>query len=164
MDAVNATEKLLSIDYKQFIIVLITILVAVLILKKFFNEFMKIFNIETTTARKERERKEEINYIKNQLDNLQSHQEKIQAAAILADQKIDERMDNLEAMLYSHVQASMRSTLWRIYQDSKEAKYITREGLKTFLECGKVYESAGGDDIYHDKLYPEVMELEVRDE
>ena len=37
-------------------------------------------------------------------------------------------------------------------------------GLKTFTELGSIYESAGGDDIYHDKLKPEVLSLPIKDE
>lgn len=40
--------------------------------------------------------------------------------------------------------------------------YITADGLKTFLEMGKLYEDAGGDDIYHSKLLPEITALEIK--
>ena len=29
------------------------------------------------------------------------------------------------------------------------------------MEMGKLYEAAGGDDIYHEKLLPEIEELEI---
>ena len=38
---------------------------------------------------------------------------------------------------------------------------VDKSGLKTFLELGKIYEDAGGDDVYHDKLKPEVMNLPI---
>lgn len=41
-------------------------------------------------------------------------------------------------------------------------KFVTPEGLKTFKEIGKVYVEAGGDDIYHDKLEPEVLKLPIK--
>ena len=40
--------------------------------------------------------------------------------------------------------------------------YITPDGLKTFLEMGKLYEKAGGNDIYHEKLLPDIESLEVK--
>ena len=40
--------------------------------------------------------------------------------------------------------------------------YITPDGLKTFLEMGTLYEKAGGNDIYHEKLLPDIESLEVR--
>ena len=33
---------------------------------------------------------------------------------------------------------------------------------RTFKEIGKVYVEAGGDDIYHDKLEPEVLKLPIK--
>ena len=36
--------------------------------------------------------------------------------------------------------------------------------LETFTELGSIYESAGGDDIYHDKLKPEVLALPIHDD
>lgn len=60
------------------------------------------------------------------------------------------------------VVASYRSTLYRLHEDFVKQGYVTREGLKTFSEIGKRYENAGGDDIYHEKLYPEVLALQIK--
>ena len=57
--------------------------------------------------------------------------------------------------------SSFRSTLYRLHMDFTKQKYVTPEGLKTFKEIGKVYVEAGGDDIYHDKLEPEVLRLPI---
>lgn len=58
--------------------------------------------------------------------------------------------------------ATSRSTLYRLHADFMKKGYVTKEDLKTFTELGNLYEQAGGDDIYHDKLYPEVFKLEIR--
>lgn len=58
--------------------------------------------------------------------------------------------------------ATSRSTLYRLHADFMKKGYVTKEDLKTFTELGNLYEAAGGDDIYHDKLYPEVFKLEIR--
>lgn len=58
--------------------------------------------------------------------------------------------------------ATLRTTLWQLHKGFVDQGYVTPDGLKTFTELGKVYEDAGGDDIYHDKLVPEVMSLEIR--
>lgn len=58
--------------------------------------------------------------------------------------------------------ASFRSSLWRMHRDFTNQGYITADGLKTFLEMGKLYEDAGGDDIYHSKLLPEITALEIK--
>ena len=59
--------------------------------------------------------------------------------------------------------AICRNTLWQIHKEAMHQNYITREGLKTFTEIKKIYESRGGDDILHDKLDPEVMGLSIKD-
>lgn len=58
--------------------------------------------------------------------------------------------------------AMFRSSLWRLHKDLTTQGFVTPDGLKTFMEMGKVYERAGGDDIYHEKLLPEVEALEIR--
>ena len=57
--------------------------------------------------------------------------------------------------------ATLRNQLYGLH-----AKFSEKDnsGLKTFTELGKIYEAAGGDDIYHDKLKPEVMSLPIKDE
>ena len=57
--------------------------------------------------------------------------------------------------------ASFRSSLWRMHKDFTSQGFITPDGLKTFLEMGKLYETCGGDDIYHSKLLPEVEALDI---
>ena len=59
--------------------------------------------------------------------------------------------------------ATCRSTLYRLHNEFVSQGFVTKEGLKTFTEIGKVYEHAGGDDIFHDKLHPEVMSLQIKD-
>ncbi len=58
--------------------------------------------------------------------------------------------------------ASFRSSLWRMHKDFVSQGFVTPDGLKTFLEMGKLYEHCGGNDIYHSKLLPEVEALEIR--
>lgn len=57
--------------------------------------------------------------------------------------------------------AGFRSSLWRMHRDFVQQGFVTPDGLKTFAEMGKTYEKAGGDDIYHEKLKPEVEALEI---
>ena len=58
--------------------------------------------------------------------------------------------------------AMFRSSLWRLHKDLTTQGFVTPDGLKTFMEMGKIYERCGGNDIYHDKLLPEVESLEIR--
>ena len=57
--------------------------------------------------------------------------------------------------------AILRSSLWRLHKEFITQGYVTPDGLKTFMEMGKTYEAAGGNDIYHEKLLPEVEELDI---
>ena len=60
--------------------------------------------------------------------------------------------------------ATLRSQLYDLHSKFVEHGYVDKSGLKTFTELGSIYEAAGGDDIYHDKLKPEVLSLPIKDE
>nr|DAH62590.1 MAG TPA: hypothetical protein [Caudoviricetes sp.] len=60
--------------------------------------------------------------------------------------------------------ATLRNQLYDLHSKFIERGYADKSGLKTFLELGKIYEEAGGDDIYHDKLKPEVMSLPINED
>ncbi len=84
--------------------------------------------------------------------------------------KLRQDIERLTSITDKHIErdnlnnvAMIRNELWKIYKDSEQQGYITEEGIKTFIELGQVYEDCGGDDIYHSKLYPEVMKLEIKD-
>ena len=84
-------------------------------------------------------------------------------------QEIQAAVKDITAMLQDYIRkdnkktiATLRTTLWKLHKGFMDQGYVTPDGLKTFTELGNVYEDAGGDDIYHDKLVPEVMSLEIR--
>lgn len=84
-------------------------------------------------------------------------------------QEIQADVKDITAMLQDYIRkdnkktiATLRTTLWQLHKSFMDQGYVTPDGLKTFTELGNVYEDAGGDDIYHDKLVPEVMSLEIR--
>lgn len=84
-------------------------------------------------------------------------------------QEIQAAVKDITAMLQDYIRkdnkktiATLRTTLWQLHKGFMDQGYVTPDGLKTFTELGNVYEDAGGDDIYHDKLVPEVMSLEIR--
>ena len=82
-----------------------------------------------------------------------SLKEGIQSLQQLLQQFMVEQNDSTVAML--------RSSLWRLHKDFVTQGFVTPDGLKTFIEMGKTYEHAGGDDIYHEKLLPEVEALDI---
>ncbi len=67
-----------------------------------------------------------------------------------------EKQDNAQTV------AVLRTQLWDMHSKLVKQQYVNVSDLKTFTELGKFYESKGGNDIYHDKLYPEIMSLEIR--
>lgn len=60
--------------------------------------------------------------------------------------------------------ATLRNQLYGLHTKFSEKGYVDNSGLKTFTELGKIYEAAGGDDIYHEKLKPEVLSLPIKDD
>ncbi len=150
MDYINT---ILDIGLSNIAIALIAILFTIQNLVKLKDWFCDRFGIET--KRSQHEKKQQL--------ILEKHETVIN--------KVVEDMKEIKELLMQQKKdaddravASFRSMLWRIYQESIEKGYITKEGLKTFLESGKLYEAAGGNDIYHNKLHPEILKLPVRDD
>lgn len=73
-----------------------------------------------------------------------------------------EKFDKYIEMDNRRTIATLRTSLWRLHRDFMEQGYVTPDGLKTWIEMGKVYVEAGGNDIFHDKLDPEVSALPIR--
>ena len=56
MGVVESANELLNADWKAIIISIVILVVALVVIKKFYNEFIKLFNIETSSMKKEKER------------------------------------------------------------------------------------------------------------
>lgn len=98
-------------------------------------------------------------------DNLARRQDDLYEKQI----ELNQDVKNITRMLEEYIQkdnertiASLRTTLWRLHKEFTSQRYVTPDGLKTFRELGNVYEAAGGDDIYHEKLQPEVLALDIK--
>ena len=74
---------------------------------------------------------------------------------------IKERLDERDIKDKAKTVATLRNQLYSLHSKFIERGSIDKSGLKTFLELGKIYENAGGNDIYHDKLKPEIMNLPI---
>lgn len=104
--------------------------------------------------------KESVN-IRNRLEEnqecLKKNQESLQSALSELKKSFNDymKMDNKRTV------ASFRNDLWLIHGECMKKKFATPEELKVFSELGKIYEEAGGDDIFHEKLKPEIMALPV---
>ena len=98
-------------------------------------------------------------------DNLARRQDDLYEKQI----ELKQDVKNITQMLEEYIQkdnkrtiASLRTTLWRLHKEFAAQGYVTPDGLKTFSELGKVYETAGGNDVYHEKLQPEVLALDIK--
>ena len=118
------------------------------------NINLKMKQYQNSIISKQEEYHEQSIHIRNNLDAKQNElKDDIHGVKSLIEEFMDTQNQTTVAML--------RSSLWRLHKDFVTQGYVTPDGLKTFMEMGKVYEKAGGDDIYHEKLQPEVEALDI---
>lgn len=152
-----------------------------------WNRLLKSLGLVKKKSLQEAQREKEIAEIYEKINRVQAdiigkqeeyHLQSIRIRGNLSDDQAELRKEQKEiqkdvrditAMLQDYIRkdnkktvATLRTTLWQLHKGFMDQGYVTPDGLKTFTELGKVYEDAGGDDIYHDKLVPEVMSLEIR--
>lgn len=127
--------------------------------------------IDTKWTRKKREDYMLLKRTIEELEELKKQRAIDVEQSIKHDKKLDDRIGDVIFLLQEHIKsedkrtvAMLRSTLYGLHAEFVQKGFITESGLKTFDECGKVYEDAGGDDIYHDKLRPEVIALPIKTE
>ena len=152
-----------------------------------WNRLLKSLGLVKKKSLQEAQREKEITEIYKKIGHVQDdivgkqaeyHEQSIKIRDGLAkdqaelrekQQEIQAAVKDITAMLQDYIRkddkktiATFRTTLWQLHKGFMDQGYVTPDGLKTFKELGKVYEEAGGDDIYHDKLEPEVLSLEIR--
>lgn len=167
----DAIKEAAQIDFSQFIIWGFLILVAVLAGLDIIGRVSEYINKPVKWVRNRKIDHDLLVTTAQALNELKEKQERDVEASITHDKKIEDKLENITKMMQTHMEsddkrtvATFRSALYRMHSDFTERGYITREGLKTFVECGNEYEDAGGDDVYHDKLKPEVMRLPIRED
>ena len=153
----GAIEYATQINYILVILGFFAILFAIKEIIEIFSYFKKKFRIKTG-ADEDKETLEE------RIATLEKH-DKWQYNEI---SKISKGIDDIKEQLKERdikdkakTVATLRNQLYDLHNKSMERGYVDKSGLKTFLELGKIYEDAGGDDIYHDKLKPEIMNLPI---
>ena len=156
----NDLRQLAEIDWWQVILAIILFLVCLKFVWSLIDWliFDKL-GIETKKMKQKREEHTTLMNTVKKVDVLESK-----------DDAIQKNVDNILILLKDHIEtdkkntrATFRSSLYRMHSDFTSRGFITKEGLKTFLECGAAYELADGDDIYHDKLKPEIMKLPIKE-
>ena len=163
------------------------IIVFVPLLIDSWKKFLKALNLQIKPSPYEQETNQKFASLENNFQTFQEeiynkqqeyHMQSIEIRNGLIDnqKKLEESQMNLKSDIQSLTKmfqnymstdnkktiSTLRLSLWQMHKDFVEQGYVTPDGLKTFTELGKVYEEAGGDDIYHEKLEPEVLGLEIR--
>ena len=183
----ESIDRVSAIGWGTIIAVIALVIFLVPLAVESWNHFLKSLGLVKRKSLQEAQREKEIAEIYKKIGHVQDdivgkqaeyHEQSIKIRDGLAkdqaelrekQQEIQAAVKDITAMLQDYIRkdnkktiATLRTTLWQLHKSFMDQGYVTPDGLKTFTELGNVYEDAGGDDIYHDKLVPEVMSLEIR--
>ena len=156
----GSIEKLAHIDYLLVILGFFAILFAAKEIIEIFSYFKKKLRLKTGID-------QDKETIENRIKTLEKHDNWQYQEILKISKGIDDIKDNLvkrEKKDKEKTVATLRGQLYGLHEKFVTKEFIDKSGLKTFIELGKIYESAGGDDIYHDKLYPEIMSLPIKED
>lgn len=180
-------EKAGEIGWGMVVLVIVIAILFVPMAVESWNKFLDALGLVKKKNLFRKQREKEIAAVYEHIEELQSgvvskqeeyHQQSITIRDNLARRQDDlyekqtelkQDLKNITQMLEEYIKkdnertiASLRTTLWRLHKEFIAQRYVTPDGLTTFRELGKVYEAAGGDDIYHEKLQPEVLALDIK--
>lgn len=155
----DAIENLFSLDYPSIIMGVFIIILGVdkiiFLLAKVKKALRIKFGFE-----------EDKKTIEDRITTLEKHDNWQYKEISKISQGVDDIKDTLvqkEIKDKAKTVATLRNQLYDLHGKFTERGYIDKSGIKTFLELGNIYEDAGGDDIYHDKLKPEVLCLPIKE-
>lgn len=185
-DGIEAIKQIHAFGEYNTILIAIYVVILLTLGKAGINKLIEIWGIETKSSLYKKAQEERIETLEravkdltkeldNREDNLYQkqkgyHEQSIQIRNELKKNQegLSTQISDLSQMMSSFINtqndrtvASFRSSLWRMHKDFTNQGYVTPDGLKTFMEMGKLYEASGGNDVYHEKLLPEVESLEI---
>lgn len=185
-DGIEVIKQIHAFGEYNTILIAIYVVVLLTLGKVGINKLIEIWGIETKSSLYKKAQEERIETLEqtvkdltkeldNREDNLYQkqkdyHEQSIQIRNELKKNQegLSTQISDLSQMMSSFINtqndrtvASFRSSLWRMHKDFTNQGYVTPDGLKTFMEMGKLYEASGGNDVYHEKLLPEVESLEI---
>ena len=183
---IDLIKQVGEIGWENTIISFFLIVCVIITLISGYKKLLSILGLQSKKSIQEEQFGNDLKQMQLQIDNLDekinnyqcslvNKQEEYHKQSIKIRNDLDIKQDELKIdiqslkdMLQCFIEeqnkstiATLRSSLWRLHREFVSQKFVTPDGLKTFIEMGKVYESAGGDDIYHEKLLPEVEELNI---
>lgn len=183
---VDLIKQMEEIGWENIIISFSLIICVIVTAVSGYKKLLSTLGLRSEKSIQEAQLKDNMDSMQKQIDDLNKkvndyqtsiikkqeeyHQQSITIRDNLNKNQMDLKTDiqTLKDMLQEFIKeqnqstvAILRSSLWRLHKEFVTQGFITPDGLKTFMEMGKVYESAGGDDIYHEKLLPEIEELSI---
>lgn len=187
MDAIDVMKNIHEVGEFNVIVSVMLVVALIVLVITGIQKAMDVLGLETKGSIKRNQQEERIRQLETKIalqeTEMQKYNQKLydkqksyhnQSIQIrdnleLNQNNLSKQILDLSNMMKDYIKvqndrtiASFRSSLWRMHRDFTSQGYITSDGLKTFLEMGKIYEEAGGNDIYHSKLLPEVTSLEIR--
>ena len=173
---IEQIQKIHEFGEINVIISLLLCAMLVIALKAGWEKLLDALGLETKASLEKKALENKITGLEKKISDFEQSQNDYHDQSITIRDDLKTNQSTLSAQLtdltnlmenFIHNQdectvASFRSALWRMHRDFMAQGYITPDGLKTFLEMGKLYEKAGGNDIYHEKLLPDIESLEVR--
>ena len=155
----GAIENLAKIDYVLVIMSIFAILFGAKEIIEIISYFKNRLRIKTGID-------QDKETLEDRISTLEKHDNWQYKEISKISQGIDDIKDTLvqkEIKDKAKTVATLRNQLYDLHGKFTERGYIDKSGIKTFLELGNIYEDAGGDDIYHDKLKPEVLCLPIKE-
>ena len=156
----GAIENLAKIDYVLVIMSIFAILFGAKEIIEIISYFKNRLRIKTGIDQDKETLEDRISTLEKH-DNWQYREITKMSKGI---DEIKDSLSNKEIKDKAKTVATLRTQLYDLHGKFVERGYIDKSGLKTFLELGTIYEDAGGDDIYHDKLKPEVIALPIKEQ
>lgn len=165
-------------EFGEINVIIVVLLVAALViaLRAGWEKLLDALGLETKASLRQKALDQKLSDMEQKISDFEDSQHAYhdQSISIRDDLKTNQntlctQLTDLTNLMQNFITnqdectvAAFRSSLWRMHRDFMAQGYITPDGLKTFLEMGKLYEKAGGNDIYHEKLLPDIESLEVR--
>lgn len=187
MDGIDAIKQIHKIGELNALLSILYVAIVIVAIFAIGKKIMDVLGLETKASLYRKAQEERITNLEKSIDEILKeiddnqdslykkqkvyHEQSIQIRDQLKQNQegLSHQISDLSNMMSSFIDtqndrtvASFRSSLWRMHKDFINQGYVTPDGLKTFIEMGKLYEQSGGNDIYHEKLLPEVESLEIR--
>lgn len=159
----------ISINYISYFAATLIFIAGIVFIFELIEKISIFINRPVRWVKKKNEDHEIIKNITEKIDTFEKNRLKDLELSTKNDEEIKKMLDSTIRLLEGHIKTdnertivTLRSTLYDMHTRFIANGYVTNEGLKTFLECGNAYEEAGGNDIYHDKLKPEILNLPIK--